>query len=460
MVNDVLTHLETHHASILTELIDFASIPSVSTDPAHAADMQTAWQWVATALRSAGAFDVRTIKTAGNPVVYAEWLGAPGKPTILVYGHYDVQPPDPLDKWHTPPFSPTVRDGKLYARGVSDDKGPMLIPIKVAQAFFAVTGGLPLNVKCMFEGEEEIGSPSLDAFIREHKELLAADVVVSADGAMWRINEPSLTVASRGLAGLEITLTAASKDLHSGRHGGAVANPLNAMSRLIATLHEPNGRVAVAGFYDSVRELSAAERADIAALPFNDAAYLAQVGAPATFGEPGYSTLERQWTRPTLDVNGLWGGYQGPGQKTVIPSEAHAKITCRLVADQDPDDVLRSVTRHLESHVPPGTTLSVSASDHGARPYRIESDHFALDAAGTALEAVYGVKPLVVSMGGTVPISELFKRHMGLDTVFFSFSTADEDYHAPNEFFRIHRLHEGLEAWARYWDILGGAARS
>jgi len=456
-LQDVLNQLETHRASILTELIEFASIPSVSTDPAHAADMESAWQWVATALKSAGGFDVRTIKTAGNPVVYAEWLGAPGKPTILVYGHYDVQPPDPLEKWHNPPFTPTVRDGKLYARGVSDDKGPMLIPIKVAQAFFAVTGGLPLNVKCMFEGEEEIGSPSLDAFIREHKDLLAADVVVSADGAMWRINEPSLTVASRGLAGLEITLTAASKDLHSGRHGGAVANPLNAMARLIASLHDSSGRVAVAGFYDAVQELSQAERKDIAALPFDDAGYLAQVGAPATFGEPGYSTLERQWTRPTLDVNGMWGGYQGPGQKTVIPTEAHAKITCRLVADQDPDEIVRLVTHHLESNVPAGTRLRITAGDHGARPYRIAADHFALAAAAEALEAVYGVKPFVVSMGGTVPISELFKRHMGIDTVFFSFSTADEDYHAPNEFFRIHRLNEGLAAWARLWDVLASS---
>jgi acetylornithine deacetylase/succinyl-diaminopimelate desuccinylase-like protein len=454
-LQDVLAYLNKHRDTILTELVEFAAIPSVSTDPAHANDMEFARAWVANALESAGAFDVRTIKTAGNPVVYAEWLRAPGKPTVLVYGHYDVQPPDPLEKWHSPPFVPTVRDARLYARGVSDDKGPMLIPIKVAQAFFAVTGGLPVNVKCMFEGEEEIGSPSLDAFIREHKELLAADVVLSADGAMWRINEPSLTVSSRGLVGLELTLTAAAKDLHSGRHGGAVANPLNAMARLIASLHDASGRVAIAGFYDSVRELSAAEQADIAALPFDDVAYLEQVGAPSTFGESGYTTLERQWTRPTLDVNGMWGGYQGPGQKTVIPTEAHAKITCRLVADQDPDDIVRLVTRHLESHVPPGTRLSVVAGDHGARPYRIAPDHFALGAAGAALEAVYGVKPFVVSMGGTVPISELFKRHMGLDTVFFSFSTADEDYHAPNEFFRIHRLHEGLEAWARCWDVLG-----
>jgi acetylornithine deacetylase/succinyl-diaminopimelate desuccinylase-like protein len=330
----------------------------------------------------------------------------------------------------------------------------MLIPIRVAEAFFAVTGGLPVNVKCVFEGEEEIGSPSLDAFIRDNTELLAADVVLSADGAMWRIDEPSLTVASRGLVGLEITLTGASKDLHSGRHGGGVANPLHAMARLIASLHDADGRVAVAGFYDRVRELSPEDRAAIAALPFGEGAYLAQVGAPATFGEPGYTTLERQWTRPTIEVNGMWGGYAGPGQKTVIPSQARAKITCRLVPDQDPDDVIALLTRHLEAHVPPGTRLSIAPGDHGSRPAHIRADHFALQAAEAALRAVYGVRPLIVRMGGTVPIAELFARHMGLETVFFSFSTADEDFHAPNEFFRIHRLHEGLEAWARYWEML------
>jgi acetylornithine deacetylase/succinyl-diaminopimelate desuccinylase-like protein len=455
MTDAVLADLEANHDRILGELIDFASIPSVSTDPAHAGDVQAAARWVAEAVTAAGPFSVRTIPTAGNPVVYAEWLGAPGRPTVLVYGHYDVQPADPLEKWNSPPFEPTLRDERLYARGVSDDKGPMLIPIKVAEAFFRATGGLPINVKCLFEGEEEIGSPSLDAFIAEHKALLAADVVLSADGAMWRIDEPSLTVGSRGLAGLEITLTAATKDLHSGRHGGAIANPLHAMARLIASLHDAHGRVAVAGFYDAVEELTPAERADIAALPFDENAYLSQVGAPATFGEPGYTTLERQWTRPTLEVNGMWGGYEGPGQKTVIPTEAHAKITCRLVPDQDPDEIVRLVTSHLESHVPPGTRLSVRPGDHGARAYRIAADHFALRAADAALTAVYGVRPLVVSMGGTVPISELFKRHMNLETVFFSFSTADEDYHAPNEFFRVRRLHEGLAAWVHCWRLLG-----
>ncbi len=455
MITDVVRYLEVNHDRTLRELLEFAAIPSVSTDPAHTADIRTAAEWVAEQLSSAGPLSVRTVETPGNPVVYGEWLGAPGAPTALVYGHYDVQPPDPLDKWHTPPFEPSIREGRIYARGVSDDKGPMLIPIKVAQAYFATADALPLNVKCMFEGEEEIGSPSLNAFIRDNAAMLAADVAISADGAMWRVDEPSLTVSSRGLVGLELTLTGASKDLHSGRHGGGVANPLHGMAQLVASLHEPNGRVAVAGFYDHVRDLSRDERAVISDLPFDERAYLAQIGAPAPFGAPGYSTLERQWTRPTLEVNGMWGGYQGPGHKTVIPAEAHAKITCRLVPDQDPARIVSLVAGHLEAHVPPGTRLTLAGDSYGARAASIAPDHFALQAADAALHAVYGVHPLVVRSGGTVPIAELFQRHLGLDTVFFSFSTADEDFHAPNEFFRVHRLHEGLEAWARYWEILG-----
>src|SRR5262245_12559009 len=412
----VLAQLEANRDRILDALVQFAGIPSVSTDPAHAADVARAAHWVSDALRAVGPVTVRIIPTQGHPVVYGEWLGAPGKRTVLVYGHYDVQPPDPLDQWRSDPWTPTMRDGRLYARGVSDDKGPMLIPIEVARAYFAAAGGLPLNIKFLFEGEEEIGSRNLEAFIASHKTLLAADAVISADGAMWRTDKPSLTVASRGLCGLEIALSAASKDLHSGRHGGGVANPLHAIARLIASLHEPDGRVAVAGFYDDVRELSRAERDQIAALPYDERAYLAQVGAPSAFGEPGYTTLERQWTRPTLEVNGLWGGYQGPGQKTVIPSEAHAKITCRLVPDQFPDTVLARVARHLETHVPPGTRLSLSLSDHGSRAADVAPHNVALQAASRALQATYGVRPLVVRMGGTVPISELFQRHAGLDT--------------------------------------------
>ena len=451
----VLDRLEAGRGRTLEELQEFAAIPSVSTNPAHAPDLHAAAEWVAAQLVAAGPLNVRVIPTAGASVVYAEWLGAPGAMTVLVYGHYDVQPEDPIEKWQTPPFTPTLRDGRLYARGVSDDKGPMLIPIKVATAFFSERGRLPINVKFLIEGEEEIGSRHLEAFIAEHKDMLAADVVLSADGAMWRIDEPSLTLSNRGLAALEVTLTGAAKDLHSGRHGGSVANPLHAMARLIASLHRADGRVAVMGFYDRVRELSAAERAEIAKLPFDERAYLAQVGAPAAVGEPGYSTLERQWTRPTIEVNGMWGGYQGPGTKTIVPSEAHAKITCRLVPDQDPEEIVALVKKHLETNVPSGARLVVHPGDHGARPAHIARDHKVVKAAEAALEKVYGARPLIVRMGGTVPMAEYFQRLMGLSTLYFSFSTGDEDFHAPNEFFRVHRLHEGLAAWAHLWELLG-----
>lgn len=448
-------HLRVHGERILAELMEFASIPSVSADPAYQNGIRQAAEWVAGQLSSAGPFQVQIIPTARHPVVFAEWLGAANAPTVLVYGHYDVQPADPLEKWSSPPFSPTIRDGRLYARGVSDDKGPMLIPIKVAQAFFATGGALPVNVKCLFEGEEEIGSPSLEAVVHEHKDLLAADLVLSADGAMWRLDPPSITVASRGMASLELSLTGPGKDLHSGRHGGAIANPLAAMAELVASLHTGEGRVAVAGFYDQVGELSADERAAIAALPFDEGQYLAEIGAPAAFGEPCYSTLERQWVRPTLEINGIWGGYQGPGSKTVLPAEAHAKITCRLVPQQDPQAILDKVISHLERHVPPGVRLSIQPGDHNALPFTIEPDHFGLQIAREVLQELYGKPPVIVRTGGTLPVAGAFKRILDLDMIFFSFSTADEDFHAPNEFFRIHRLHEGLEAWARYWQRLG-----
>jgi len=455
----VLAHLEKGHDRILAELVEFASIPSVSTEPAHVADVHAAAAWVAAKLSAAGPFTVRVIPTGGPTpgasIVYAEWLGAAGAPTALIYGHYDVQPEDPVEKWHSPPFTPTLRDGRLYARGVSDDKGPLLIPIKVAEAFFGERGRLPINLKFLIEGEEEIGSKHLEGFIAQHTDLLKADVVISADGAMWRISEPSLVVGNRGLCSLEFMLQGPAKDLHSGRHGGSVTNPLHAMARLIASLHDADGRVAVAGFYDKVRELDPSERAELAALPFDQAAYLTQVGAAAAFGEPGYTTLERQWTRPTLEVNGMWGGYQGPGGKTIVPSEAHAKITCRIVPDQDPNEVVRLVARHLERHVPPGARLTITLGEDRARSASIARNHPVLKTAEAALQDTYGVAPLFVRMGGTVPVAEIFQRVLGLDTVYFSFSTGDEDFHAPNEFFRVHRLHEGLATWARLWERLG-----
>ena len=447
-----LQYLAAHQDRSLRELIEFARIPSISADQRHRTDIVAAAEWVAARLREAGPVDVRVMATAGNPVVYGEWLGAPGAPTLLVYGHYDVQPAEPLDRWLSEPFQPEVRDSRLYGRGVSDNKGPMLIPIKVAQAFFATRGALPLNVKFLFEGEEEIGSRNLAPFIEANTQLLRADCVLSSDGAMWRSDEPSVTVACRGVAALEFSIRGANRNLHSGRYGGSVPNALHALAELIASLHTPDGRVAVAGFYDELAALPEDERREIAALPFDEARFLAEVGAPATVGEPGYSTLERQWVRPTLEVNGMWGGYQGQGSQTVTPNEAHAKISCRLVPDQRPETIRALVIRHLEAHLPSGVGLAVSTEQHGALPYRIPADHPGLKTAERVLAEVYGTAPLRVRMGSTLPVSALFKRTLGLDTVFFSFSTTDEAFHSPNEFFRVSRLHEGLLAWARYWE--------
>ncbi len=447
-----LEYLAAHHDRTLRELIEFARIPSVSTDPTHRDDIARAAAWVAAQLRQAGPIAVRDLPTGGHPVVYGEWLGAPGAPTLLVYGHYDVQPPDPLERWQSEPFEPELRDGRLYARGASDNKGPMLIPIKVAQSFFATRGGLPLNVKFIFEGEEEIGSRNLEPVIAANAQLLQADCVLSADGAMWRADEPSITVGNRGVCALEFSLRGASKNLHSGRYGGSVPNALHALAELIASLHSSDGRVAIAGFYDDVVSPTDEERRAIAALPFDEARFLAEVGAPAPVGERGYSTLERQWLRPTLEVNGMWGGYQGAGSQTVTPNEAQAKLSCRLVPDQHPDTIRALLVRHLETHLRAGVTLSIGGERHDALPYRIPADHPGLRTARLVLEKVYDKAPVSVRMGSTLPVSALFKRLLGIDTVFFSFSTTDEDFHSPNEFFRVHRLHEGLEAWARFWE--------
>ncbi len=460
MIQDVFAYFDRHRDDVLAELVAFACIPSISADPAFTADVGRAAQWLAERLSRAGLHHVRLMPTAGPPVVYGEWTLAPGAPTVLVYGHYDVQPPDPLGKWVSDPFRPEVREGRLYGRGVSDDKGPLLIPIYVVQAFLATTGALPINVKFLIEGEEESGSAHLEDVIREHASLLAADFVLSTDGAMWRIDEPSLTVASRGLVGLEFTLTGAAKDLHSGRHGGGVANPLHALAELAASLHTSDGRVAVEGFYQDVVDLTPAERSAVGALPFDEGRYLREVGAPGGFGEPGYSLLERQWTRPTLELNGVWGGYQGAGSKTVIPSEAHAKLTCRLVPGQDPHDILKKIVAHLNRYAPGGTRLSTACHDQVCFPYRIAADHVGLKVAEAVLERIYHKPPVTVMMGASVPVCDMFRRFLHLDTVFFSFSTADEDYHAPNEFFRVCRLYEGLEAWASYCELLPTMAGS
>ena len=445
---DVLAELERAHERDLAALLELARIPSISADPRHVDDVRAAAEHFASRLRASPELDVKLHETTGNPVVSAVWRGAPDAPTVLVYGHYDVQPPDPLDAWTTPPFTPVIHDGRIHARGISDDKAPLSIAVDTISAYLRTTGRLPLNVVLLLEGEEEIGSPSLPAFLESERERLRADLAVSADGGMWRADHPTTMRSTRGLAALEVTLQGAAKDLHSGRHGGGVANPLHALARLVASLHDAHGRVSVEGFYDDVLPLADHVSAATRALPFDEAAYLDEVGAPATYGEAGFGTLERQWYRPTLELNGMWGGYTGPGSKTVLPSRAHAKITCRLVADQDPQRVLDAIERHLQQHLPEGVSLEVRRSEHGARAYQLPTRHPGLRAVTRSLEATYGVEPWVIGMGGSVPICDTFLNHLDMPTVFFSFAVGDENIHAPNEFFRLRRLGEGRRAWA------------
>lgn len=454
-MRDVEAWLAAATDATIETLKAFVAIPSVSTDPAFAPDIIRAAAFVAELLTAAGLMDATIHATAGHPVVTASWRGRPGAPTLLVYGHYDVQPPDPLDKWTHPPFAASIRDGRLYGRGASDDKGPMLIPIKVAQAFLATRGTLPVNLVFLFEGEEEVSSAHLAEFVTAHRDLLQADFALSADGAQWRADMPSVITGSRGICALEVSVTSAAKDLHSGRHGGSVANPIQALARLLASLHDQAGRVAVAGFYAAVTPVSAQQRRDIAALDFDEAAYLASVGALGGGGEAGHSLLERNWYRPTLEFNGISGGYAGPGKKTVIPSCAFAKITCRLVPEQTPDEIAACVARHLRSHAPANVLVDVRIESGGAAPYAVPGDHAGLALAETILAEVTGIAPVRVRMGATIPIGEIFKSCLGIETVFFSFATSDEDYHAPNEFFRLDSLARGLIAWARYLDSLG-----
>jgi len=452
-VDAVLKTLADNEGRYLRELAEFVGIPSVSTDPAHASDVRRAADWVAERLRKAGPIEVETWETPRHPAVFGRWNSAPGAPTVLVYGHVDVQPAEPIDLWLSPPFVLTERNGRLYGRGVSDDKASMLQPILAAEAFFLSGEKPPVNLRFLFEAEEEIGSVDLPDLVRARRDALACDLVLSADGGMWRPEAPSITVSSRGLAALSFTVRGPRHDLHSGRHGGGVANPLHAAADLVASLHD-DGRVAVEGFYDDVEEIEPALSKALERLTFDEKKYLAEIGAPIGFGERGYSMLARQWYRPTLEVNGFYGGYQGPGSKTVLPSEAHVKLTCRLVPNQRPNDIVTKVRRHLELRCLPGVNVTIEEGHEGATAYRVSPDSPAVRATAETLTEVFGMPPEIVGMGGTVPIVTTFRDVLGVDTVFFSFSTADENIHAPNEFYRPERFRLGLQAWARVWRLL------
>jgi acetylornithine deacetylase/succinyl-diaminopimelate desuccinylase-like protein len=434
-------------AGYVRELREFVAVPSVSRD-ADAATMAAAAQWLAAQLSFAGG---RVEQTAGHPVVRGEWLGAPGTPTILVYGHYDVQPTGDLAEWLTPPFELAVDGDVVRGRGATDDKGPVYIVLKTAQAFLAQEGRLPLNVRFLFEGEEEIGSPHLPDYVASHAAELAADLVISADGAMWRPGEPSLSLASKGLVSMDIVAEGASTDLHSGRYGGTVANPLHALTDVLASLHDQDGTVAVEGFYDGIPDLTQERRDEIARVPFDERSYLADLGLAHAHGEPGYSTLERLWERPTLEINGVTGG----GKYTVIPRRAVGHVSCRLVPGQNPDAIVGAITAHISQQGTPGVRVYVSPDDARVPAYTIPADHPAIRAAAAALTGVYpGQEVLLASIGGTLPATDLFERVLGAKTLFFSFSTADEKLHAPNEFLRIRRLREGMRAWELLWRLL------
>jgi acetylornithine deacetylase/succinyl-diaminopimelate desuccinylase-like protein len=431
----------------LAELAGLVAIPSVSRDAAPET-MRAAAQWVADQLRFAGG---RVEETSGHPVVRGEWLGADGAPTVLVYGHYDVQPTGDLAEWDTPPFELAVDGDVMRGRGASDDKGPVYLVLKTAQAFCDQEGGLPLNVKFLFEGEEEIGSPHLPDYVTSHAAELAADLVISADGAMWRPTEPSLSLMSKGLVTLDIVVEGGTGDLHSGRYGGTVANPLHVLSEILASLHTPDGGVAVAGFYDGIPELTPGRRAEIAAVSFDETGYLTGLGLTQPHGEPGYTTLERLWERPTLEVNGVQGG----GKYTVIPHAAVGHVSCRLVPGQDPERVLDAIAAHVAARPAPGVRVEVRPDEAAVPAYTIPAGHPAIRAAAAALETVYpGEQVLLACIAGTLPATDLFERALGAKTLFFSFSTADEKLHAPNEFMRIRRLREGMRAWEQLWRLL------
>jgi acetylornithine deacetylase/succinyl-diaminopimelate desuccinylase-like protein len=434
-------------AGYLRELSEYVAVPSVSRD-ASDETMRAAAGWLAGQLAFA---DGRLVEADGHPVVRGDWLGAAGAPTVLVYGHYDVQPTGDLAEWVTPPFELTVDGDVVRGRGATDDKGPVYIVLKVAQAFLAQEGRLPLNVKFLFEGEEEIGSPHLPAFVRAHAAELAADLVISADGAMWRPTEPSVSVASKGLVSMDIVVEGADTDLHSGRYGGTVANPLHALSAIVASLHRPDGTVAVDGFYDGIPELTAERRREIAAVGFNEAEYLGALGLAEAHGEAGFSTLERLWERPTLEVNGMAGG----GKYTVIPHLGVAYVSCRLVPGQDPDRVIEAIVAHVAAQPAPGVRVTVRADEARVPAYTIPAGHPAIRAATAALESVYPGQPVLEAVvAGTLPATALFEEVLGVKTLFFSFSTADEKLHAPNEFLRIRRLHDGMRAWEQLWRLL------
>jgi acetylornithine deacetylase/succinyl-diaminopimelate desuccinylase-like protein len=446
-------YLEDNRERHLEELKDFLRIPSVSAKSEHRPDMRKAADWLAERMRDAGLQTVEVLPTDGHPVVLGEWRGAPGAQTLLVYGHYDVQPPEPLEEWDTPPFEPTVRDDNLYARGSVDDKGQLYLHLKAVEAHIAQNGSLPVNVVFLVEGEEEIGSPHLAAFLEQNRERLACDAVLISDTTMFGPGIPSIGVGLRGLAYMEIRVQGPRGDLHSGSYGGAVVNPANALATIISRLRDDDGRVTIPGFYDAVRDLTREERDSMAKLPFEEEGLREEVGSPALGGEAGYNALERVWARPTLDVNGLLSGYIGEGAKTVLPARAMAKVSMRLVPDQDHHDIERRFIEHVKSIAPAGVSVEVEAL-HGGQPWRADPAEPIFEAASRALAGAFGREPVYIREGGSIPIVQVFQEVFGAPVVLLGFGLPGENAHAPNEWFSLDNYRRGTAAVAALYDEL------
>lgn len=459
--NDLDIYCAAHEQRHVDELIEFLRIPSISADPDRAADVRRNAEYLAEACRAAGFHHAELVETEGHPAVYAERMVDPNLPNALIYGHHDVQPVDPLDEWRSPPFEPEVRNGNLYARGAVDDKGQVWMHLKAVESVLAVSGELPLNLKLIVEGEEESGSVNFEDIVEAEQERLRADILVVSDTSIVAANTPSLCTGLRGLAGVEVQVRGPSLDLHSGRFGGAVANPVAALAEILASLHDPvTRRVTVPGFYDDVREPSVEERALFAEVPYNVDEFRAEAGdVPATIGEAGWSDRERLWARPTLEFNGIWGGYAGPGQKTIIPATAGAKITCRLVPNQDPQRIADLVRSAVLAAAPAGVSVTADAKA-GGRPVVTSIDHPAVQAASRAMESVFGAKPALTREGGSIPPVESFARVMGLQAVLVGLGLPDDQIHAPNEKFTLDMYFKGIRVLGRLWDELAVALRT
>ncbi|MGI4835934.1 MAG: dipeptidase [Janthinobacterium lividum] len=442
-------YLTQHQNRFLEELMDWLRIPSVSADPAFHGEVLRAADFLKAKLEAAGATNVELCTTAGNPIVYGEYFVGAGKPTVLVYGHYDVQPADPYELWTSPPFEPVIKDGKIYARGACDDKGQVYMHVKALEVMRA-QGEVPCNLKFMIEGEEEIGSNNLAIFVRENKAKLQADVILISDTGILANDVPSIEVGLRGLSYHEVEVTGPNRDLHSGLYGGAVLNPINALCSMIASLHDENYHVTIPGFYDQVAALGEAERAELAQAPFSASDFEQSIGLPAAVGEAGYTTPERTSIRPTLDVNGIWGGYTGEGAKTVIPGKAFAKISMRLVPNQTSAEITALFQRHFTSIAPAGVTVQVRPH-HGGEPVLTPTDSVAYRAAARALETTFGKKPVPTRGGGSIPIVAMFKSELGLDTVLLGFGLDSDAIHSPNEHFGVFNFLKGIETIPEFY---------